>query len=179
MLKNFLIKNKKIVLISLAVLIVTILFVSYFIGKEEKNTNSQYYTLKEKQNINTNAGENQGNEGQNNTSTTNIVAKSNSKPPLILYEMAKNERDFANAMKRLYETYPDYAKFPIDKDRYVILMDLEKDKYRIILQVNSNSSPDLIKELTSKALEDLSTTIGKQIGKNSYYVLFLDNYENN
>ncbi len=87
--------------------------------------------------------------------------------------VAENEDwEFGQAWKEIYKKYPWYGKFPIEKDGYILLWDLDRESFRIRLKMSENGSKEQKDSLLSEALNDIEVTTGISSKNFDYYVLY-------
>ena len=76
--------------------------------------------------------------------------------------------------REIEEEYPWYFDLPIENDKYIILWDWEKDKFRIALKVDEDVSLTTRNTLIRNAVNDIEELTEEDIETEDYYIMFVD-----
>lgn len=87
-------------------------------------------------------------------------------------EQTQADIEFNKAISNLQKDFPWYNDIPIDNDQFTIVYDYDQTKFRIRLKIPENTDPEIIDNLTNKALAKMEE-LDINPSEWGYYILFI------
>jgi len=80
----------------------------------------------------------------------------------------------AQTWEKIYQEYPWYKEFPVEKSGYRIVWDPKALSFRIRLKISETTSEEIKNTITEMALDEIEKITGNPRGQYPYYVLYTD-----